>query len=54
MMQDSDGKLNAGLPRSARRRLFTTKLDLNLKNKLVKYHIRSAALYGAETWTLEK
>jgi hypothetical protein len=32
--------------------LFTSKLDLNLKKKLVKYYIWSMALYGAETWTL--
>ena len=32
--------------------LFTSKLDLNLKKKLVKCYIWSMALYGAETWTL--
>jgi hypothetical protein len=32
--------------------LFTRKLDLNLRKKLVKYYIWSIALYGAETWTL--
>ena len=32
--------------------LFTSKLYLNLRNKLVKYYIWSMALYGAETWTL--
>jgi hypothetical protein len=32
--------------------LFTSKLDLNLRKKLVKCYIRSMALYGAETWTL--
>ena len=31
--------------------LFTSKLDLNLRNKLVKCYIWSMALYGAETWT---
>jgi hypothetical protein len=31
--------------------LFTNKLDLNLRNKLVTCHIRSVALCGAETWT---
>jgi hypothetical protein len=35
-------------------RLFTSKLDLNLRKKLVKCYIWSIALYGAETWTLEK
>ena len=32
--------------------LFTTKLDLNLRKKLVKCYIWSMVLYGAETWTL--
>ena len=32
--------------------LFTSKLDLNLRKKLVKCCIWSMALYGAETWTL--
>jgi len=31
---------------------FTSKLDLNLRKKLVKCYIRSMALYGAETLTL--
>ena len=34
--------------------LFTRKLDLNLRKKLVKCFIWSIALYGAETWTLRK
>jgi hypothetical protein len=32
--------------------LFTSKLDLNLRKKLVKCYIWSMALYGAETWML--
>jgi hypothetical protein len=32
--------------------LFTNKLDLNLRKKLVKFYIWSMALYGAEIWTL--
>jgi len=32
--------------------LFTSKLDFNLRNKLIKCYIWSMALYGAETWTL--
>ena len=32
--------------------LFSSKLDLNLRKKLVKCYILSMALYGAETWTL--
>ena len=32
--------------------IFTSKLDLNLRKKLVKCYIWSMSLYGAETWTL--
>jgi hypothetical protein len=35
-----------------KRALFTSKLDLELRTKLVKCYIWSIALYGAETWTL--
>jgi hypothetical protein len=34
------------------RALFTSKLELELRKKLVKCYIWSIALYGAETWTL--
>jgi hypothetical protein len=34
--------------------LFTSKIDSELKKKLVKCYICSIALYGAETWTLRK
>jgi hypothetical protein len=34
--------------------VFTRKLDLNLRKKLVKCYIWSIALYGAGTWTLGK
>jgi hypothetical protein len=34
--------------------LFTSKLDLYLRKKLVKCYIWSIALYGAEIWTLRK
>jgi hypothetical protein len=37
-----------------KKNLFTSKLDLNLRKKLVKCYIWSIALYGAETWTLRK
>jgi hypothetical protein len=37
-----------------KKNLFTSKLDLNLRNKLVKCYIWSTALYSAETWTLRK
>jgi hypothetical protein len=30
--------------------LFTGKLDLNLRNKLVKYYVWGSSLHGAETW----
>jgi hypothetical protein len=33
---------------------FTSKLDLNLRKKLVNSYIWSIALYDAETWTLRK
>jgi hypothetical protein len=35
-----------------KRALFTSTLDLGLREKLVKCYIWSIALYGAETWTL--
>ncbi|PNF25648.1 hypothetical protein B7P43_G00624, partial [Cryptotermes secundus] len=37
---------------SKKKNLFTSKLDLNLRTKLVKCYVWSIALYGAETWTL--
>ncbi|PNF31014.1 hypothetical protein B7P43_G01180 [Cryptotermes secundus] len=36
---------------SKKKNLFTSKLDLNLRKKLVKCYIWSEALYGPETWT---
>ena len=35
-----------------KKNLLTSKLDLNLRKKLVKCYVWSMALYGAETWTL--
>src|SRR5215470_4382960 len=35
-----------------KKNLFTSKLDLNFRKKLVKCYVWSMALYGAETWTL--
>jgi hypothetical protein len=35
-----------------KRTLSTSKMDLELRKKLVKCYIWSIALYGAETWTL--
>jgi len=37
---------------SKKKTLFTSKLDLNLRKKLIKCYIWSIALYGAVTWTL--
>ena len=37
---------------SKKKTLFTSKLDLNLRKKLINCYIWSMALYGAETWTL--
>jgi hypothetical protein len=34
--------------------LFTSKLNFNLRKKLVKCYIWSIALCGGETWTLQK
>jgi hypothetical protein len=34
--------------------LFTSRFDLNLRKKLVKCYIWSIALYGTETWALQK
>jgi hypothetical protein len=39
---------------SNKKNLFTSKLDLHLRKKLVKCYIWNIALYGAETWTLRK
>jgi len=36
-----------------KKNLFTSTLDLNLRNKLVKYYIWNMVLYGSETWTLK-
>ena len=35
-----------------KKNLFTSKLGLNLRKKLVKRYVWSMVLYGAETWTL--
>jgi len=35
-----------------KKNLFSSKLDLNFRKKLVKCYVWSMALYGAETWTL--
>ena len=35
-----------------KKNLFTSKLDLNFRKKLLKCYFWSMAVYGAETWTL--
>ena len=59
MLTEMEGalvKLNQGLPwqklHLTRRIFFTSKLDLNLRKKLVKCYVWSMALYGAENWKL--
>jgi len=37
---------------SKKQTLFTSKLHLNLRKKLIKCYFWSMAFYGAETWTL--
>ena len=37
-----------------KKNFFTSKLDLNLRKKLVKRYIWSIALYDAETWILRE
>ena len=39
---------------NTKKTLFTSKLELNARKKLVKCYIWSIALYGAETWILGK
>ncbi|GFG39761.1 hypothetical protein Cfor_00125 [Coptotermes formosanus] len=39
---------------SKNKTLFTSKLDLNLRNKIAKCYIWSTALCCVETWTLRK
>jgi hypothetical protein len=50
-------KSGISMPKAAfnkKKTLFTSKLGLNLRKKLVKCYIWSIALCGAETWTLGK
>jgi hypothetical protein len=37
-----------------KKNLFTRKLDINIRKKLVNCYIWSITLYGAENWTLRK
>jgi rhamnogalacturonyl hydrolase YesR len=56
-MQDVPIKLNPGSPlrkqHSTGRRLYTSKLDVNLRKKQVKCYTWSMAPYGVETWKLQ-
>jgi len=58
MTKDVHVKLNPGLPMTKtafnKNALFTSIMDLNLRKKLVRCYIWSIALYGVETWTLQK
>jgi hypothetical protein len=38
---------------NCKKTVFTSKLNLNFRKKLVKCYVWSIALYGAETWTLK-
>jgi len=37
---------------NTRKTRVTSKLDLNLRKKLIKCHIRNRALYDEETWDI--
>jgi len=39
-------------PFNTRKTLVASKLDLNLRKKIIKCHIRSIALYDEETWDI--
>jgi hypothetical protein len=39
---------------SKKKTIFTSKLGLHLRKKLVQWYMWSIALYGPETWTLRK
>ena len=59
MMQDVNIKLNTGLSwqqhySTRRKALCTSKLDLNLRKKVVNCYTWNIAVCGAVTWTLRK
>jgi hypothetical protein len=49
-------KFRIGMAKTAfnKKTLFSSKLDLHLRNKLLKCYMWSTALIGAETWSLQK
>jgi hypothetical protein len=49
MIPDVHIKLNPGLQFNRKKTLSTSKLNLNIRTKLVKCYICSTALYGAQT-----
>jgi len=57
MMQDVHYEITSRIAEAAfnnKKALFTSKLDLKLRKKLVKRYIWSVASYSVETWTLQK
>jgi hypothetical protein len=57
MMQGVQIKARIAMAKAAfnrKKTLFTSKVDLELRKKLVKCYIWSIALYGAETWPFQK
>ena len=52
MMRQSSRIATAKAAFNKKKTVFTSKLDLNFRKKLVKCYIWNMALYGAETWTL--
>ena len=59
MMQDVHVKLNTGFsrqkqPLTKKKSLFTSKLDLNIRKKLVKCYIWNTALHMVKNLTLRK
>jgi len=58
MMQDAHMKLKqiamVKVTFNKKKALFSSKLDVNIRNKLVKWYIWSTALHGVENWTLQE
>ena len=52
ILNDKEISLNFRLIYNKKKNLFTSKLDLNLRKRLVRCYVWSIALFGAETWTL--
>ena len=54
ILNDKEISLNFRLIYNKKKNLFTSKLDLNLRKRLVRCYVWSIALFGAETWTLRE